>query len=130
MNTFTAALLAAVAIATPDVAFESMGHFKLKHAAFPTVTKFEDSDKFLLCSSFGALSSGSVYVVPDVSDAVKSGDVSNLKSVQLKTPKFEWPNDVQVIPQEVFGYRAIMVPDGFLVPGKTNGGLYIITMDE
>jgi hypothetical protein len=130
MNTFTAALLAAVTIATPDVAFESMGTFKLKNAAFPTVTKFEDSEKFLLCSSFGALSSGAIYVVPDISEAVTNDTVSKLKSEKLKTPSFEWPNDVQVIPQEVFGYRAIMVPDGFLVPGKTNGGLYIITMDE
>jgi len=130
MKTFAAALIAAFATATPDVAFESIGHFSLKNAAFPTVTSFSDSEKFLLCSSFGALSSGQIYVVPGVSEAVKGGDVSHLKSVQLNTPSFEWPNNVQVIPKEVFGYRAIMVPDGFLVPGKSNGGLYIITMDE
>ena len=75
---FATALLAATATATADVAWESLGHFKLSNAAFPTVSEFADSDKFLLCSSFGALSSGHVYVVPDVADAVKSGDVSNL----------------------------------------------------
>ena len=26
--------------------------------------------------------------------------------------------------------RSIIVPDGFLVPGHANGGLYLITMDE
>lgn len=58
MKQFTLALIAASAQATPDVAFTSLGHFTLKNAAFPTVAKFSDSEKFLLCSSFGALSSG------------------------------------------------------------------------
>ena len=34
-----------------------------------------------------------------------------------------------MVPFDVFGQRAILVRDGFLVPGKTNGGVYIITMD-
>ena len=61
---FTAALISAVAIATPDVAFTSIGKFSLKNAAFPTVTSFFCSEPFLLVSSFGALSSGAIYVVP------------------------------------------------------------------
>jgi len=130
MKTFAAALIATLATATPDVAFESMGQFKLKHAAFPTISEFEDSDKFLLCSTFSAFGSGNVYVVPDVSAAVQAGDVSTLESVKLDTPGFEWPNDVQVIPHDVFNNRSIIVPDGFLVPGHSNGGLYIITMDD
>ena len=35
-----------------------------------------------------------------------------------------------VIPNDVFGERAILVPDGFLVPGKNNGGIYIVRMDS
>lgn len=102
MKTFASALLAAFAVATPDVAFTSIGHFSLKNAAFPTVTQFADSDKFLLVSSFGALSSGAIYVVPDITAAVKSGNVSKLSPVKLATPDFAWPNDVQVIPHDVF----------------------------
>lgn len=124
-----AAALVAVASATPDVSFTSIGHFSLKNAAFPVVTEFQDSEKFLLCSSFGALSSGAIYVVPDVSAAVTSGNVATLKPVKLDTPSFEWPNDVQVVPHDVFGQRAIVVPDGFLVPGKSDGNIYIVTMD-
>jgi len=37
---------------------------------------------------------------------------------------------VQVVPDDVFGFRAIVVPDGFLVPGHSNGGVYIVKMDE
>ena len=33
------------------------------------------------------------------------------------------------MPQDVFDERAIVVPDGFLVPGKKDGGIYIIRMD-
>ena len=39
---------------------------------------FEGSEDFLLVSSFGALSSGHIYMVPGVADGVKNGDVSNL----------------------------------------------------
>jgi hypothetical protein len=127
-----AAALASVAFsAEADLSYESMGSFNLKNAAFPNIEQFEGSEEFLLMSSFGALSSGAVYVVPGVKDAVKSGDVSSLKSVKLDAPKFEWPNEVRVIPSDVFdGQRAIIVPDGFLVPTKTNGGVYAIQMDD
>lgn len=35
-----------------------------------------------------------------------------------------------MIPHDVFGFRAIIVPDGFLVPGHANGGLYVVKMDD
>jgi hypothetical protein len=130
---FASALLAAVSVATADVNFTSMGTFNLKNAAFPSVASFGDApeDKFLLVSSFGALSSGAVYVVPSIKAAIVNKTVSQLKPVSLPLHRtnFQWPNDVKVVPFDVFGQRAIVVPDGFLVPGKTNGGVYIITMD-
>jgi len=132
MRSFIASMVTAVAFAVPDVAWESIGHFKLNKAAFPNISQFGDSEPFLLCSSFKAFGSGSVFVVPDVSEAVQAGDVSTLEPVKLDTHGFEfqWPNDVKVIPEEVFGFRAIIVPDGFLVPGHANGGLYIMRMDD
>lgn len=60
------------------------------------------TDPFLLCSSFSALAAGAVYVVPGITAAVKSGNVSTLTSVKLTTPDFKWPNDVKVIPYDVF----------------------------
>lgn len=130
---FASALLAAVSTATPDVDFTSIGTFNLKNSAFPAVTSFDDdsSNKFLLVSSFGALSKGEVYVVPNIKDAIVNNSVSSLKPVALPLhkQKFMWPNIVAVVPNDVFGERAIVVPDGFLVPGCTDGGVYIIRMD-
>jgi len=130
---FASALLAAASVATPDVNFTSVGTFTLKNAAFPSVASFADApeDKFLLVSSFGAMSSGAVYVVPKIKDAIVNKTVSKLSPVDLPLHKtnFAWPNSVEVVPFDVFGLRAIVVPDGFLVPGKSDGGVYIITMD-
>jgi len=124
------AAFAAAAAAQADLDFTSEGQFKTKNAAFIDVTSFEGSEDFLLVSAFGPFSSGKIYIVPGVKDAVIAGDVSSLEPVQLDTDKFEWPNNIQVVPQDVFGERAIVVPDGFLVPGKKDGGIYIVRMDE
>jgi hypothetical protein len=50
----------------------------------------------------------------------------------LKTPgvHFQWPNNVKVVPHDVFGFRAIVVPDGFLATGHKNGGVYIVKVSE
>jgi len=90
MKSMIASMIAAVALAAPDVAWESIGHFKLNKAAFPNISQFGDSEKFLLCSSFKAFGSGSVYVVPDITEAVQAGDVSTLEPVKLDTHSFEF----------------------------------------
>jgi len=123
-------MFAASAMATDDMDWTSIGQFKLKNAAFPTVSNYGDgSDDFLLVSSFGAVSSGQIYVVPNINEAVANNDVTALEPVELDTGGFVWPNMVKVVPMEVFGTRAIAVPDGFLVPLKTNGGIYVVEMD-
>ena len=130
-NALLGASLAAFASATADLDFTSNNHFKLKHAAFLNVGQFEDEQEFLLVSTFtgNPMGKGHIYMVPNIRDAVKAGDISSLEPVQLDTINFEWPNDIMVVPQDVFGERAIVVPDGFLVPGKSNGGVYIVRMD-
>lgn len=75
-------------------------------------------------------SPGAVYVVPNLKEAIINNSVDKLTSVKLDTPNFIWPNVVEVIPFDVFNARAIVVPDGFLVPGKNNGGVYIISMSD
>ena len=96
-TTFAAAVLAVVA-ASSDVNTASIGKFSLKNAAFPNIEQFEGSEEFLLVSSFGALSAGAVYVVPDIKSGVANNNVKNLESVKLNTPDFEWPNVVRTIP--------------------------------
>ena len=44
---------------------------------------------------------------------------------------FKWPNSVAVVPSDVFpGKDAIVVPDGFLPPGKTDGNIYVLKLAD
>ena len=130
---FALALLSASVSAIADVTWESMGKFNLDKAAFLSVSQFDQVEPFLLVSSFtgSPIGNGHVYVVPSIKEAITNNTVSHLKQHKLKVDSFEWPNDVAVIPSDVFGdgSNAIVVPDGFLVPGKSNGGIYVITVD-
>lgn len=108
----------------------SIGQFKAKDAAFINVNKWSDSDEFLLMSTFGPMHSGHIYMVPNIKEAVKAGDVSTLEPVLLDTADFTWPNNLAMVPEDVFGGRNIVVPDGFLVPGHGNGGVYVVSMDD
>ena len=122
---FGAALAASYANAQIDLELTSANKFHVKNAAFVNMGKWDDSEDFMLVSSFGAMSSGHIYMVPGIKEAVQAGDVSTLEAVKLDTPSFQWPNDVAQVPFEVFNERAILVPDGFLVPGKKDGGMFV-----
>ena len=137
MKQFTLACIAAVssAFTVGDIEFTSIGTFKQKEAAFIQMTSFEGSEEFLMFTAFSGTpwAKGSVSIVPGVKEAVVGNDVSGLEGTKLDTGdiSFKWPNDAKVIPADVFdGQRAIVVPDGFLVPGHKNGGVYVISMDD
>ena len=131
-KSFASTVLASMVAATSDFEFTSLGQFKVKGgAAFINMSRFEEeSDPFLLVSSFGMIESGKVYVVPGIKEALAAGDATTLEPVLLDTASFEWPNNVAVVPMDVFDERAIVVPDGFLVPTKKTGGIYIVRMDS
>lgn len=129
-KTLASAALTAFASAQIDLEFTQQGEFKIHNAAFININSFEDSEDFMLVSTFGPVTHGNVYVVPGLKEAVVAGDISTLQSYKLDTPDFTWPNNIAVVPQDVFGERAIHVPDGFVVPMHGNGGIYIVRMDE
>ena len=124
------AALTALASAQVDLEFTEQGEFKIHNAAFININSFEDSEDFMLVSTFGPVTYGDVYIVPGLKEAVVAGDISTLQSYKLDVPHFTWPNNIAVVPQDVFGERAIHVPDGFVVPMHGNGGIYIVRMDE
>jgi len=68
-------------------------------------------------------------VTTNIAKAIQTKDLSVLSPVTLNTPSFLWPNDARVVPEDVFSERVIVVPDGFIPPGKGNGGIYLIQMD-
>jgi hypothetical protein len=79
-------------------------------------------------TSFGLVSSGKVWVVPEVSKYIKEDRASEIKPIEL-ADGFQWPNDVRIVPTKVFGtgFTAFVVPDGFLVPFHNDGGIEILT---
>lgn len=85
-----------------------------------------------MISEFGAFSSGKVSIIPNIKDAFTGkAQLSELKSKVL-SDKFKWPNSIDVVPAEVFGadVNAIVIPDGFLPPGKTDGNIYVLKMSS
>jgi hypothetical protein len=81
--------------------------------AYIRVDKFPGGEEFLLISSFGGNVPGAVSVIPNITDAIRNpSKISNL-TAQVLNDTFNWPNDVNLIPNEVFGFEAIAVPDGF-----------------
>lgn len=80
-----------------------------------------------MISSFGAFSSGKVSVIPNIKDAVLTKKFDNLQAKVLSS-NFRWPNSVDIVSQDVFGTDEtyIVVPDGFLPPGKTEGDIYVM----
>jgi len=125
----SSALLVQVGLAS-NIAYKLIGTIVTDSPAFISVEKFPNQPEFLLISEFGALSSGKVAVIPNIRDAFEGkAKFSDLKSKVLSSA-FKWPNSISVIPQDVFpGVNAIVVPDGFLPPGKTNGNIYVLKTD-
>ena len=125
----SSALLVQVGLAT-DIAYKLLGTIKTDSPAFLQVQKFPNQPEFLLISEFGAFSSGKVSVISNIRDAFEGkAQFSDLKSTVLSSA-FKWPNSISVIPEDVFpGVNAIVVPDGFLPPGKTNGNIYVLKTD-
>lgn len=111
-----------------DVAYKYLGRINTTGPAFLQVVKWGNQPEFLVTSSFGPLSSGKVNVIPNISQIVNEKLFSSAKTVELSS-NFKWPNSVEPVPAEVFGadVHALVVPDGFLVPFKSDGNIYIIT---
>lgn len=47
-------------------------------------------------------------------------------TVTQLTSTIDWPNEITVVPPSVFGFQALVIGAGFLVPSHSTGGLYIM----
>ena len=139
MKSFAFACLAAMGMACNpsnekctigDVDFESIGRIHYRTCSYLEMAKWGSED-FLLISEFNGAPwrAGSVAIVPGVKSAVQGGDVNDLSPVTLdpRPYKFESPNNAKVVPDDVFpGENVVLVPDGFVIPGHRNGGVYLL----
>ena len=70
---------------------------------------------------------GDIIKYRKVTDKKMKKDYFNTVELDPKPYSFRAPNNVKKVPDEVFPYEyAIMVPDGFLVPRKKRGAVYIM----
>jgi hypothetical protein len=104
-----------------------LNKFELPHAGFSTLLR-----TFTLNSTSWALAISCFNPIPTTTDYVYI--VPNIEwqlTTQIKpavvTDKIIWPNGIVAADQLV--EYSIIVPSGFLVPGKSNGNLYYMSRD-
>eukprot|EP00518_Triparma_eleuthera_P018673 CAMPEP_0197551726 /NCGR_PEP_ID=MMETSP1320-20131121/5279_1 /TAXON_ID=91990 /ORGANISM="Bolidomonas sp., Strain RCC2347" /LENGTH=438 /DNA_ID=CAMNT_0043112259 /DNA_START=33 /DNA_END=1349 /DNA_ORIENTATION=+ len=92
----------------------------------PTPGFLDLFDGNLYITSFNAepwfLSKNGVYRMP-------ADDYANAEP-ELLTDELDWPNDMTLLPPSMFGFNALAVGHGFLVPGHATGGLSIVNLDD
>lgn len=105
---------------------EYLGQFTVPGgAAFLKVNSFGNfsrPDLFVTTFFVNPFSRGRVSILKNIGEQIR-----NLPNVKVETvaTSLWWPNDLNVVPYQIFGGNYIWVADGFLVPGKSTGGIYI-----
>ncbi|CAL1537787.1 unnamed protein product [Lymnaea stagnalis] len=103
-----------------------LGKFSYPHAAFSALyPRAGNSGYDLLLTSFGALTSD-VSTVADVGNLL--GDVTKIKPVSF-SHALKWPNEISGVPIRALNSRYVAIPDGFLVPTKTDGSIQLYNLD-
>ena len=101
----------------------------LKNAAFLDLVSVPGFSPALAATTFtgNPFVGGAVDVIEDIAS------VKNLSSAKLTqlTTKMNWPNDVTAVPEgAVEGFAGLSVGYGFLVPGKSIGGVGLVSYPD
>ncbi|XP_046577390.1 uncharacterized protein LOC124285231 isoform X2 [Haliotis rubra] len=128
----TAAVLLSVATLAVAVNPQKVGSFPVKNAAFTNIYRTVDrktnkTSYDLLITSFDGVpfSTDYAYIVRDVGRYMDNvGGITP----QTLTDKVTWPNEISGVPQNVFNSSMVAIPDGFLVPFKTKGGIKLVNI--
>ncbi|KAK9773072.1 putative FG-GAP repeat protein [Seiridium cardinale] len=99
---------------------KSLGTLSLSNVGFAEVI-YQGGNDALFVSSF-SLFGDSVHRINNIA-AVGTVGLAKLKAIKI-TGSITWPNDITIAPSEIFGTEGVLVGGGFLVPTKTNGGIY------
>jgi len=102
-----------------------LNKFELAHAGFSSLFRtftLNSTSWSLVVSCFNAFpgTTDYVYSVPNV-----ESQLTTKITPSLITNKITWPNGV--VAADALVEYSMIVPSGFLVPGKTNGNLYYIS---
>lgn len=104
--------------------YRPLGKISVKDPAFVRVLQCSNSPPSLWITHFSALTAGEVLRVFNLSASYPNFSAAN---VQLLSSDFKWPNIISIAPAEIGEY--LVVPDGFLVPLKETGGLYLLKIN-
>ncbi|KAK3103545.1 hypothetical protein FSP39_020030 [Pinctada imbricata] len=116
------------------VQIRRVGQFSMTNAAFTNLYENKNAtnprEKYdLILSSFSGnpFTGGTVEYVRGVGNWM-----NRLSSTQTQTlaNRMSWPNEIAGVPVNIFGKRMVAVPDGFLVPFKGDGHIYLIDVSS
>jgi len=105
--------------ASPDQ-YRYLGKFSSPYAAFTKIDLY-DSRQALFVTSFPV--PGAVDFVPYLAD--KMNDVNSIVPENIISDMV-WPNEVDTIPEKVFGQNFVLTAGGFLVPGFRTGEILAV----
>ncbi|KAJ8298842.1 hypothetical protein KUTeg_022902 [Tegillarca granosa] len=119
---------------TNGYSLQKLGSFPISFPAFtnfyPNLKATTILDRYdLLISTFDGIpfSTDSVQIVEGIGNFIHN--VSSIKPKVL-TNSVTWPNEISGVPEPVFNRRLVAIPDGFLVPFKTDGSISIIDISQ
>lgn len=127
---FLLTIIVGCVIASFSNAVRNVGKIPLNSAAFANLYENPNaqspSEKYdLLLSTFSGnpFTSGTVNLYRGIGQQIK-----NIGSVlkEVLANRMSWPNEVAGVPESVFGKRMVAIPDGFLVPFKDDGYIYLV----
>ncbi|XP_045177255.2 uncharacterized protein LOC123537530 [Mercenaria mercenaria] len=109
-----------------------VGSFDVKHPAFTSLYKdssvSDQSENYnLIVSTFAGPSlfggGDNVQLVRRVGSFMK-----NVNGIvpEVLTTSVTWPNEISAVPDGIFSEKMLVIPDGFLVPLKTNGAIKLV----
>ncbi|XP_022340986.1 uncharacterized protein LOC111135300 [Crassostrea virginica] len=115
---------------TASEAVRKVGRIPLNSAAFANLYENPNAnapgEKYdLLLSTFSGnpFTSGTVNLYRGIGQ-----HLNNLGSVrkEVLANRMSWPNEIAGVPESIFGKRMVVIPDGFLVPFKDDGYMYLV----
>ena len=115
-----------------DVNFKQLGRVNFADLAYLSVDKFGQED-FMLLSQMDVGNGACLGIVPGLKTAIQSSDSSSLQAYSLDSSPYTFRsvNKAQKVPSNVFpGEYAILVPDGFLIPGRRDGNVYLMLQEK
>ena len=114
-------ILLLMAVQVQAGTLQKVGELKIIRPAFLSI-----HDDQLIVSQFGVFHKGQVSVLKRLKTSLENLQAAEFKTL-IKDKKITWPNEVHFF--EDNAKWAGVVSSGFLVPGKSNGGVFLLNND-